>query len=95
MPTTIKTGWLKDKEGNKFAPKTLTSQVQTSDGTLIEDKIQADLAEKQNALTGTQGQVIQIDANGKAAAVDLNLITVEDIDTICGGAIQYAEDVMF
>ena len=40
---TIKTGWLNDKEGNKFAPKTLTSQVQTSDGTLLEDKIQADL----------------------------------------------------
>ena len=43
MSTTIKTGWLNDKEGNKFAPKTLTSQVQTSDGTLLEDKIQADL----------------------------------------------------
>lgn len=43
MPTAIKTGWLKDKEGNKFAPKTLTSQVQTSDGILIEDKIQAEL----------------------------------------------------
>lgn len=43
MSTTVKTGWLKDKEGNKFAPKTLTSQVQTSDGTLLEDKIQADL----------------------------------------------------
>lgn len=43
MSTTIKTGWLNDKDGNKFAPKTLTSQVQTSDGILIEDKIQADL----------------------------------------------------
>lgn len=42
MPTTVKTGWLKDKNGDKFAPKTLASQVQTSDGTLIEDKIQAD-----------------------------------------------------
>lgn len=40
---TIKTGWLKDKNGNKFAPKTLTSQVQTGDGTLLEDKIQDDL----------------------------------------------------
>ena len=43
MPTTVKTGWLNDKNGDKFAPKTLTSQVQTSDGTLIEDKIQDDL----------------------------------------------------
>ena len=43
MSTTVKTGWLHDKNGDKFAPKTLTSQVQTSDGILIEDKIQTDL----------------------------------------------------
>jgi len=43
MSTTIKTGWLNDKNGDKFAPKTLTSQVQTSDGTLIEDKIAQDI----------------------------------------------------
>lgn len=43
MPTTVKTGWLHDRNGDKFAPKTLTSQVQTSDGVLIEDKIQTDL----------------------------------------------------
>lgn len=43
MSTTIKTGWLNDKNGDKFAPKTLTSQVQTSDGVLLEDKIQADI----------------------------------------------------
>ena len=41
--STIKTGWLKDRDGDKFAPKTLISQVQTSDGTLLEDKIQSDL----------------------------------------------------
>ena len=43
MSTTIKTGWLKDNNGEKFAPKTLASQVQMSDGTLFEDKIQTDL----------------------------------------------------
>ena len=43
MSTTVKTGWLNDKNGDKFAPKTLTSQVQTSDGTLFEDKLQIDL----------------------------------------------------
>lgn len=48
MPTTVKTGWLKDKNGDKFAPKTLTSQVQTSDGVLLEDKIQSDLSTKIN-----------------------------------------------
>lgn len=51
MSTTVKTGWLHDKNGDKFAPKTLTSQVQTSDGILIENKIQADLdAVKQEIL---------------------------------------------
>ena len=43
MSTTVKTGWLEDSNGNKFAPKTLTSQIQTSDGILLEDKIQKDL----------------------------------------------------
>ena len=45
MSTTVKTGWLNNKNGDKFAPKTLTSQVQTSDGVLLEDKIQADIDE--------------------------------------------------
>jgi hypothetical protein len=38
MSSTIKIGWLKDKNGEKFAPKTLTSQVQTSDGTSVDEK---------------------------------------------------------
>lgn len=43
MSTPIKTGWLKDNSGDKFAPKTLSSQVQTVDGILLEDKLQDDL----------------------------------------------------
>lgn len=43
MPETIKAMWLHDKSQNKIAPKTLMSQVQTEDGVLLEDKIQADL----------------------------------------------------
>lgn len=54
-----------------------------------------DLDKKQNVLTGTEGQVVQINASGKAVSADLNLITVEDIDLICGGTIQYAEEVLF
>lgn len=54
MSTTVKTGWLNDKNGDKFAPKTLTSQIQTSDGILLEDKIQTDIqAAKEDILTGT------------------------------------------
>lgn len=58
MSTTVKTGWLNDKDGNKFAPKTLTSQVQTSDGVLLEDKIQADLdAAKEDILSNVTIEV--------------------------------------
>lgn len=60
MPNTVNAGWLKDKNGDKFAPKTLTSQVQTSDGTLIEDKIQADIdaaKEELAPLVGTTAEV--------------------------------------
>lgn len=50
---------------------------------------------KQDAITGTEGQVVQINSDGEAVASNLELIAVEDIDTICGGAISYAEDVVF
>lgn len=39
---------------------------------------------KQDILTGTEGQVVQFDNEGKPAAVTLELISVNDIDTICG-----------
>lgn len=77
MSTTVKTGWLKDKEGNKFAPKTLTSQVQTSDGILLEDKIKEDLSalevvvtDKQDKIIGTSGQIVGFDEGGNAVAQD-------------------------
>ena len=41
MSTIVNTGWLKDNNGEKFAPKTLSSQVVTSDGTILESKINA------------------------------------------------------
>jgi hypothetical protein len=46
MSTTIKTGWLNDKNGDKFAPKTLISQIQTSDGTLLEKVLEDTYATK-------------------------------------------------
>lgn len=36
---TLKTGWLLNKSGEKFAPKTLLSQVSTDDGVLLEQKL--------------------------------------------------------
>ena len=43
MPNDVKTCWLHDKEGKRIAPKTLTSQVQTNDGILLENKIKKDI----------------------------------------------------
>jgi hypothetical protein len=59
--------------------------------------IDESIANKQDVLTGTEGQIVQFDEQGKPVAVDFNLeaITNETIDAICGGAISYAEDVMF
>ena len=52
MSTTVKAGWLKDSQGNKFAPKTLSSQVTTNDGILLEDKIYADLGTLETSVKG-------------------------------------------
>ena len=46
MSNKVTIGWLKDAEGNRFAPKTLTSLIQTPDGILFEDKIQQDIEDK-------------------------------------------------
>lgn len=43
MSETIKVGWLKNNEGEKFAPKTLMSQVITNDGVQLNNKIETDL----------------------------------------------------
>ena len=39
MSTTVKAGWLKDEQGNKFAPKTLISQIYKEDGSSFEEYI--------------------------------------------------------
>lgn len=73
MSTPIQTGWLTTENGDKFAPKTLTSQVQTSDGILLEDKIQSDLDE---VISNVQTQL-------NAITPVLTAITTSEIDAIC------------
>lgn len=78
MPTTVKTGWLKDSNGDKFAPKTLTSQVQTSDGTMLEDKIQADinaaLSTKEFDLAAMGMPIVEVDGGEVEFAMDTSAI---------------------
>lgn len=54
-----------------------------------------DLNKKQDTITGAEGQVVHIDANGKVVAKDIDFITNATIDAICGGKIESVEDVMF
>ena len=62
MSITVKTGWLHDENGDKFAPKTLISQVQTSDGMPLEEKIQ-------NSLMNTEDK-IKLDGIEECAQVN-------------------------
>jgi len=39
MAESCKTGWIKDETGVNFAPKTLSSQVITTDGVSLSDKL--------------------------------------------------------
>lgn len=61
MSTTVKTGWLEDTNGEYFAPKTLTSQVQRSDGTLLDD-IVASVEESLDAKTIKGTKITNSDA---------------------------------
>lgn len=75
MSTTVKTGWLKDKDGDKFAPKTYTSQVYEYDNTSLDEKLQnidKELDKLENAVispivaeVGQQLIVKKVDENGK------------------------------
>lgn len=42
--STVNTGWLKDDNGEKFAPKTLSSQVITNDGVTLESVINENIS---------------------------------------------------
>ena len=65
MSTTVNTGWIKDVDGNKFAPKTLFSQVIDSDGKLLTD-LASEVNDKVNLNQGAanSGKVLGIGADG-------------------------------
>lgn len=60
MSNIIKTGWLNDNDGNKFAPKTLSSQVITPDGIILEDKIQLDIDVTSGKVDKLSEEVIEV-----------------------------------
>ena len=127
MSTTIKSGWLKDSQGNKFAPKTMSSQVINDDGTLLEESINTELDTIKHTLSDkankTHSHTISDVTNlqttldekvstnrtiGKSLSSNINLsagdvnaytkteidnmefITIDEIDNICGANMQVA-----
>lgn len=88
MSTTINTGWLKDNNGEKFAPKTLVSQVITSDGKLFEDEIKSQL---DNIDVGIEITKAEYDALGDAVLTDGKTYFITDAGNEGGSA----KDVVF
>ena len=60
----VKTGWIKNEDGEKFAPKTLASQVMTSDGESIDGRILPKATAEDN------DKFLKV-VNGAWAAVDM------------------------
>ena len=99
MSNLIKTGWLYDENNNKFAPKTLSSQVVTPDGTTLENKIQAEFenhTHSWNDLTdkpfGEEQEVIPviIDNNsGNSTEIDINLSDLNQELIIVVDGVEY------
>ena len=61
MATTVNYGWLKDKNNNKFAPKTLSSQIVTNEGKSFEDEIKQQIS---SVSTSTNGIIVTITTDG-------------------------------
>lgn len=80
MSTTVNYGWLKDKSGNKIAPKTLSSQIITNEGKSFEQHIQEQLS----SAGSTDGIVVNVEIANWVAQQDgtyKNTITVNGISS--------------
>lgn len=77
MSTTITEGWLKDKDGVKFAPKTLISQVITSDGVALDEQ----LAEKFKNIAENKADVSALNDYTKTADLETDLNTRDEAIT--------------
>lgn len=72
MSTTVNLGWLKDKNGDKFAPKTITTQVISETGEKLEDRLKntekvldKKITSPETAKIGQILEVEEIDKSGK------------------------------
>lgn len=94
MSTTVNTGWLKDNYGEKFAPKTLASQVVTPDGKSFVEEIQEQL---ENVDVGIEITKAEYDALGDVVLTDGKTYFITDIDgggSGSGGGIANTDGVV-
>lgn len=74
MQEVLKTGWLENTKGEKFAPKTLTSQVVTNDGVQLDNKIESDLLSmKQEVNDYTDNKVNEAISNLEITDLDSHI----------------------
>ena len=66
MSESVKRSWIVDKNGNKIAPRTFTSQITTDDGTLLDQKLENDLL----ALKSETDEKLVEEAAARGKAID-------------------------
>lgn len=84
MSTAISVGWLNDKNGDKFAPKTLISQIVTTDGVNLENKFNNYMTADNPTGTGN----LSIEGN----ATFTGDVKVNSISFVGGGKMMYDAD---
>lgn len=85
MATKVSIGWLQDKNGDKFAPKTLLSQVQTLDGILLEDKLRAEFDSMKEEILDSIGSVsveTDIELSAESSNPVANWVLANEFDEI-------------
>ena len=93
MSTTVKTGWLHDNNGDKFAPKTLSSQIITNEGILFEEEIQSKI---DNIDGGIEITKAEYDKLGDSVLTDGKTYFIKDLNIgVSGGGSNIAEDIIY
>lgn len=93
MSTTVKTGWLHDNNGDKFAPKTLSSQIITNEGILFEEEIQSKI---DNIDGGIEITKAEYDKLGDSVLTDGKTYFITDVNNdISVPVIKNAADIIY
>ena len=93
MSTTVNVGWLKDNNGEKFAPKTLSSQIVTNEGTLFAEEIQEKI---DNIDVGIEITKAEYEALGDSVLTDGKTYFITDVNNdISVPVIKNAADIIY